>query len=151
MFLGPSVATLLLAAAGCSATDAAPSVTVPTPSAQAATYCRALHKELPGTVAGLDRGDTAPESELTAAWGDGEIVLRCGVPRPVKMDDPNSKALDADGVEWMLEQSDDGAPRFTTTFRKAYVEVSFSPAYAHDASPLAAFARAVGRTVPPSL
>ncbi|MFI9625720.1 DUF3515 domain-containing protein [Streptomyces sp. NPDC052042] len=151
VFLGPSVAALLLAAAGCSSTGAAPSIADPTPSAEAAAYCRALHKELPSTVAGLDRGDTGTKSELTAAWGDGAIVLRCGVPRPAKMEDPSSKAVEADGVAWMLEQPDDGGPLFTTTYRKAYVEVRLSTAYAHDASPLAAFAPAVRKTVPPSL
>ncbi|MGW9119479.1 DUF3515 domain-containing protein, partial [Streptomyces sp. NPDC055663] len=148
MFLGPSVAALLLAAAGCSTTDAAVSITVPSPSPQAAAYCRALHEELPKTVAGLDRGDAGPKSELTAEWGDGEIVLRCGVPRPAKMDDPMAKGTEADGVNWLLEQSEDAGPRFTTTYRKAYVEVTLSAAYALDASPLAAFAPAVRKTVP---
>jgi hypothetical protein len=143
-----SIAALLLAATGCSSTDAAVSITVPTPSPEAAAYCRALHEELPRTVAGLDRGDAGPKSELTAEWGDGEIVLRCGVPRPAKMDDPMSKGTEADGVNWLLEQSDGAGPRFTTTYRKAYVEVTLSAAYAHDASPLAAFAPAVRRTVP---
>ncbi|MFJ5724025.1 DUF3515 domain-containing protein [Streptomyces sp. NPDC093149] len=150
LFLGPSVAALLLAAAGCTSTDATASVTVPTPSPEAAAYCRALHKELPRTVAGLDRGDTGTKSELTAEWGDGAIVLRCGVPRPAKMDDPMAKGAEADGVNWLLEQPEDAGPRFTTTYRKAYVEVSASTAYAHDASLLAAFAPAVKKTVPSS-
>ncbi|MFJ8853184.1 DUF3515 domain-containing protein [Streptomyces sp. NPDC102437] len=148
VFLGPSVAALLLAAAGCSTTDAAVRITVPTPSPQAAAYCRALHEELPRTVAGLDRGDAGPKSELTAEWGDGEIVLRCGVPRPAKMDDPLAKGTEANGVNWLLEQSEDAGPRFTTTYRKAYVEVTLSAAYAHDATPLAAFGPAVRKTVP---
>ncbi|WTG04877.1 DUF3515 domain-containing protein [Streptomyces sp. NBC_00012] len=148
MFLGPSVAALLLVAAGCSSTDAAVSITIPTPPPEAAAYCRALHKELPRTVAGLDRGDAGPKSELTAEWGDGEIVLRCGVPRPAKMDDPMAKGTEANGVNWLLEQPDDAGPRFTTTYRKAYVEVTLSEAYAHDASPLAAFGAPVLKTVP---
>ncbi|MEV6164479.1 DUF3515 domain-containing protein [Streptomyces sp. NPDC052052] len=151
MFLGPSVAALLLAATGCSSTDASSSVTVPTPSPEAAAYCRALQKELPKTVAGLDRGDTGTKSELTAQWGGGEIVLRCGVPRPEKMDDPMAKGTEANGVNWLLEQPEGAGPRFTTTYRKAYVEVSLSTAYAHDASPLAAFGPAVRKTVPSSL
>ncbi|MER5357111.1 DUF3515 domain-containing protein [Streptomyces sp. NPDC002785] len=150
VFLVPSVAALLLAAAGCSSTDVAASITVPTPSPEAAAYCRALHKELPKTVAGLDRGDTGTKSELTAEWGDGAIVLRCGVPRPAKMDNPMSKGIEANGVNWLLEQPEDAGPRFTTTYRKAYVELSLSTAYAHDASPLAAFAPAIRKTVPSS-
>ncbi|MFB7557844.1 DUF3515 domain-containing protein [Streptomyces brevispora] len=148
VFLGPSAALMLMAAAGCSADDASAPVTDPTPSSEAAAYCRALHKELPSSVAGQERSGSGTGSNLTAGWGDGEIVLRCGVPRPAKMDDAQSKAIDANGVNWMLEQQQDGRPRFTTTYRKAYVEVTLSVAYAHDASPLAAFAPAVKKTIP---
>ncbi|MER6117721.1 DUF3515 domain-containing protein [Streptomyces sp. NPDC001743] len=151
VLLGPSAALLLLAAVGCTSTDPSASVPVPEPSPEAAAYCRALHKELPSSVAGLERSDPTPRSDLTAGWGDGAIVLRCGVARPAKMDDAQSKAADADGVNWLLEQRKDDGPRFTTTLRRAYVEVSLSPAYAHDATPLAAFAKAVKKTVPSSL
>ncbi|WP_406092089.1 DUF3515 domain-containing protein [Streptomyces sp. NBC_01013] len=151
VLLGPSAALVLMAAAGCTSTGPSASVTVPAPSSEAAAYCRALHKELPSSVAGLERSDPAPRSDLTAGWGDGAIVLRCGVPRPAKMDDAQAKAAEADGVNWMLEQREDDGPRFTTTLRKAYVEVTLSAAYAHDATPLAAFASAVKKTVPSSL
>ncbi|MEW2177255.1 DUF3515 domain-containing protein [Streptomyces sp. NPDC005406] len=151
VLLGPSAALVLLAAVGCTSTDPAASVSVPTPSSEAAAYCRALHKELPSSVAGLERSDPAPRSDLTAGWGDGAIVLRCGVARPAKMDDAQAKAAEADGVNWLLEQREDDGPRFTTTLRKAYVEVSLSAAYAHDATPLAAFAAPVKKTVPSGL
>jgi hypothetical protein len=151
MFLGPSAAVLVLAAAGCSSSDAQASVTVPAPPPGATAYCEALHEELPETVAGLERSDPGPDSELTAGWGDGAIVLRCGVPRPPKMDDAQSKGVDADGVNWLLEQRDGAGPRFTTTYRKAYVEVTLSSEYAHDITPLSAFAEPVGKTVPDSL
>ncbi|MEU1125567.1 DUF3515 domain-containing protein [Streptomyces sp. NPDC005899] len=151
VLLGPSAALAVLAAAGCSAGDAAPSVAVPTPSSREAAYCEALHEELPKTVTGLERSDPGPESVLTAGWGDGAIVLRCGVPRPAKMDDPQSEAVEADGVNWLLEQRGDAGPRFTTTYRKAYVEVTLSKAYAHDVTPLSAFAEPVRGTVPDSV
>lgn len=150
--LAPSAALLVLAGAGCSSGGAQPSVAVPTPSSsEAAGYCGKLHEELPETVAGLERGDPSPDSDLTAGWGDGAIVLRCGVPRPPRMDDPQSRAVDADGVNWLLEQRDDAGPRFTTTYRKAYVEVTLGIEYAHDITPLSAFAVPVGKTVPDSL
>jgi hypothetical protein len=126
-------------------------VAVPTPSSEAAGYCEALHKELPDTVAGLERSDPSPDSGLTAGWGDGAIVLRCGVARPAKMDDSQAKGVDADGVNWLLEQRDDAGPRFTTTYRKAYVEVTLGTEYAHDITPLSAFAAPVKKTVPDSL
>ncbi|MFF2600932.1 DUF3515 domain-containing protein [Streptomyces californicus] len=148
MFLGPSASVLVLAAAGCSLSDAQPPVPVPTPSSEAAAYCASLHEELPETVLDQERSDPSPDSELTAGWGDGAIVLRCGVPRPAKMDDPQAQGVEADGVQWMLEESEGSGPRFTTTYRKAYVEVTLSSAYAHDITPLAAFAGPVEKTVP---
>ncbi|WP_326700071.1 DUF3515 domain-containing protein [Streptomyces sp. NBC_01754] len=149
--LVPSAALAVLAAAGCSTGGGQPPVAVPTPPAGAAAYCEALRKELPETVDDLERTDPEPDSALTAGWGDGAIVLRCGVPRPAKMDDAQSKGIDADGVNWLLEQRDDAGPRFTTTYRKAYVEVTLGTGYAHDITPLSAFAGPVARTVPESL
>ncbi|MEV7088143.1 DUF3515 domain-containing protein [Streptomyces sp. NPDC093085] len=140
----------MTAAAGCSPTDAPATVTVPSPSAPEAALCRALHKELPRSLAGLDRADPKPASALTAGWGDGAIVLRCGVPRPARMDDPQAQAVEADGVNWMLEERDDG-PRFTTTYRETYVEVTMDTRFAHDITPLAGLAGPVAKTVPPSL
>ncbi|MFJ2174804.1 DUF3515 domain-containing protein [Streptomyces sp. NPDC087851] len=144
----PAVAVLLTAAAGCSSTDAP--VTVPTPSKEEAALCRALDKELPKTLADLDRADPEPRSELTAGWGDGAIVLRCGVPRPAEMGNPQAQAVEADGVNWMLEERDSG-PRFTTTYRQTYVEVTMTTRFTHDSTPLAGLAEAVAKTVPRSL
>ncbi|MFF8387441.1 DUF3515 domain-containing protein [Streptomyces kanasensis] len=146
-----AAAVLLATAAGCSTTGAGAPVPVPRPAAEEAAACRALHAELPDTVAGLDRTGTEPRSELTAAWGDGAIVLRCGVPRPARMSDPQAEAIEADGVGWLVEQREGDGPRFTTTYRKAYVEVSLDERFAHDTGPLVAFAGPVSRTVPPSV
>ncbi|MFJ2441772.1 MULTISPECIES: DUF3515 domain-containing protein [unclassified Streptomyces] len=138
---------VLSAAAGCFSADATPSVAVPSPPADEATLCRALHKALPKTLADLNRDDPEPRSELTAGWGDAAIVLRCGVPRPAGMNDPQAQAVEANGVNWMLEERDSG-PRFTTTYRKTYVEVTMDTRFAHDSTPLAQLAEAVGRTIP---
>ncbi|MCX5393421.1 DUF3515 domain-containing protein [Streptomyces sp. NBC_00094] len=142
---------LLLAATGCSSSDAGASVAVPRPPAAEAALCQDLAKELPDTVAGLERSDPEPGSELTAGWGDGAIVLRCGVPRPEKMSDPNAQAVEANGVNWMLERPEGGGPRFTSVYRKTYVEVQMDERYTHDATPLADLATPVRKTVPPSL
>ncbi|MFD3337220.1 DUF3515 domain-containing protein [Streptomyces sp. NPDC058700] len=146
-----AAAVLLLAAAGCSPTDAAASVEVPTPPAAEAAFCQALAKELPDTVAGWERSDPEPGSELTAGWGDGAIVLRCGVPRPGKMSDPKTQGIEADGVNWMVERPQGSGPRLTSTYRKAYIEVTLDERYAHDVTPLADLAASVRKTVPPSL
>jgi hypothetical protein len=146
-----SCAALLLAAAGCSFTDGAVAIPVPTPAPEGAELCRALHRELPESVEGQKRRTADPESDLTAVWGDPAIVLRCGVPRPEKMNDPAAQAVEADGVNWMLERQKDGSPRFTTTYREVYVEVTLPAKYAHDVTPLAAFAEPVRKTVPDSV
>ncbi|MCS0636606.1 DUF3515 domain-containing protein [Streptomyces sp. LP05-1] len=147
-----AAAVVLPAAAGCSSpADAEWTAPVPRPPAAEATLCHALHKELPGTAGGLDRNDPAPDSELTAGWGDGAIVLRCGVPRPPRMNDPQANAVEADGVDWLVEQRPDSGPRLTTTYRKAYVEVSLDKRYAHDVTPLADLAAAVRGTIPSTL
>ncbi|MFV0127576.1 DUF3515 domain-containing protein [Streptomyces sp. HMX112] len=142
---------LLLAAAGCSGTGARLSVAAPSPSKEEAAFCRALHEELPRTVAGLDRSDPEPDSDLTAAWGDGAIVLRCGVARPARMSDPKALGIEVNGVDWLLEERAGDGPRFTSTYRKAYVEVSLGERYAHDSGPLVDFADPVRKTVPSSL
>ncbi|URN17738.1 MULTISPECIES: DUF3515 domain-containing protein [Streptomyces] len=146
-----ATAVLLAAAPGCAVTDAKAPVPVPSPAAAEAAYCRALHRELPDTVSGLRRSETEPRSELTAVWGDGAIVLRCGVPRPARMSDPQAQAVEADGVDWLVEQRKGTGPRFTTTYRRAYVELSLDRRFAYDAGPLVAFAGPVGKAVPPSL
>ncbi|MFG2329231.1 DUF3515 domain-containing protein [Streptomyces sp. NPDC048604] len=146
-----AAAVLLPAVAGCSPTDAAASVPVPSPPAEEAGYCRALHDALPQTLSGFDRSEAEPESDLTAAWGDGAIVLRCGVPRPEKMSDPQASGLDVNGVGWLLEVQRSGAPRFTSTYRKTYVEVTLDERFTHDSGPLIGLAEPVAKTVPKSL
>ncbi|MFI6289735.1 DUF3515 domain-containing protein [Streptomyces sp. NPDC051018] len=146
----PASAVVLLAVAGCSTSDAALPVPVPSPPPEEAALCAALHDELPKTVAGHDRTDLDPASELTAGWGDAAIVLRCGVPRPAKMSSPQTLGMEANGVNWMLEQRTEG-PRFTTTYRETYVEVTLDERYAHDSTPLADLAGPVARTVPATL
>ncbi|WP_432062061.1 DUF3515 domain-containing protein [Streptomyces sp. S1] len=146
-----AAAVLLLASAGCSPSDASASVVVPSPPAEEAALCQALAKELPGTVAGLERSDPEPGSELTAGWGDGAIVLRCGVPRPEKMSDAKAQGVSANGVRWLLERPAGSGPRFTSVYREAYVEVSLDARYAHDAGPLADLAAPVAETVPCAL
>ncbi|GGU05578.1 MULTISPECIES: DUF3515 domain-containing protein [Streptomyces] len=146
-----AAALALLTAAGCSSTNAKASVPVPSPPAEEAAFCQALAKELPGTVAGLERNDPEPDSELTAGWGDAAIVLRCGVPRPEKMTDPQAQGVSVDGVRWMVERREGDGPRFTSVYREAYIEVTLDERYAHDAAPLVDLAAPVKQTVPCAL
>ncbi|MEU5159250.1 DUF3515 domain-containing protein [Streptomyces sp. NPDC020875] len=141
-------AAVLFTVSACTADR--PEVAVPRPEAEESAVCEALDGALPETVGGQDRSDPEPASALTAGWGDAAIVLRCGVPRPEGMSDPAAQGIEAEGVGWLLEETD-GGTRFTTTFRAAYVEVSMDERYAHDSTPLAQLADAVKETVPATI
>jgi hypothetical protein len=129
---GLPVLALLIAATGCSSADDDASAVVPSPDAKVTKLCQNLDKALPKKVDGLDRNDPEPRSALTAGWGGPAIILRCGVDKPPKMvdpkvatgDDPNAVGGGVDGVGWLMEKQDDGAYRFTTSLRRAYVEVT---------------------------
>ncbi|MGW6021783.1 DUF3515 domain-containing protein [Streptomyces sp. NPDC055099] len=140
---------LLIASAGCSSADEAVQAAVPTPDGKVTELCRNLDKRLPKKVDGLERVDPEPKSELTAGWGDPAIILRCGVSRPPKMNDPEADGVTADGVNWLMEQREDGSFRFTSTLRKAYVEITLPEERAGSGvSPLTDFAAPVKKTIP---
>ncbi|MFI5984787.1 DUF3515 domain-containing protein [Streptomyces sp. NPDC051555] len=135
--------------AGCSPGTAGARVAPPpTPPAEVAGLCAALHEELPETVAGLKRSPARPSSDLTAAWGGSAIVLRCGIPKPPAMSDPAQDGVEVNGVGWLLEQLDGGGFRFTTGLRLAYTEVTVDKEHAKDAGLLVPLSAAVKKTVP---
>ncbi|MGW1257313.1 DUF3515 domain-containing protein [Streptomyces sp. NPDC002513] len=147
--LGLSALALLIAAAGCSSSDDSPSAAVPDPDAKVTQLCRNLDKVLPQKVNGLERNDPEPQSALTAGWGSPAIILRCGVARPAEMDDPEADGMDVNGVGWLLQKRDDGSFRFTTTLRRAYVEVSLPQARTGGGvAPLVSLAPAVKKAIP---
>jgi hypothetical protein len=147
--LGLPALALLIAAAGCSSSDDSPSAAVPSPDAKVAKLCRNLDKVLPRKVSGLDRNDPEPRSALTAGWGSPAIILRCGVPRPAEMTDPEADGVEVDGVGWLLQKQNDGSFRFTTTLRQAYVEVSIPKTRTGGGmGPLVDMAPAVKKAIP---
>ncbi|MFF1682790.1 DUF3515 domain-containing protein [Streptomyces sp. NPDC058256] len=146
---GLPVLALLIAATGCSSADDEPSAAVPSPDAKVTKLCQNLDKALPEKVDDLDRNDPEPRSALTAGWGSPAIILRCGVDRPAKMNDPNAYGADVDGVGWLVEEQDDGSYVFTTSLRKAYVEVRLPKERADEgAGPLTDFAGPVKKAIP---
>lgn len=157
-FWPPVLAVSLTAVAGCSSADDGGSAAVPSPDAAVTELCRTLDEALPRTVDGQSRRDPEPASPLTAGWGNPAIILRCGVPQPPKMVDPEvAQGRDADavaggvnGVDWLMEKRDGGGYRFTTAQRKAYVEVTVSAKRAaEDTSPvLVDLAAAIKKAVP---
>ncbi|MET9697632.1 DUF3515 family protein [Streptomyces sp. NPDC006529] len=135
--------------AGCSpGTAGARVVPPPAPPADVAGLCATLHKELPDTVAGLERSATEPPSDLTAAWGGSAIVLRCGIPKPPAMSDSRQDGVEVNGVPWLLEPLEGGGFRFTTGLRLAYTEVTVDKAHAKDTGFLVPLSAAVKKSVP---
>ena len=116
--LGVTAVAALALLTGCSSTV---HVEPPTPTGEAAAACRTLDAALPKTLDGLDRVDSDPPSPYVAVWGDGQIALRCGVPRPAAME-PTAEVADINGVGWFQD------PRrpalYTSVNRVAYVEVT---------------------------
>ncbi|MFF0018224.1 DUF3515 domain-containing protein [Streptomyces sp. NPDC005374] len=147
--LGLPAFALLITVAGCSSADDSASAVVPSPEAGVAKFCRELDRVLPSKADGRSRRDPEPASALTAGWGDPAIILRCGVVRPSKMDDPEADGVEVDGVGWLLEKQDGGSFRFTTTLRKAYVEVTIPKGRTGDGmAPLVDLAPAIKKAIP---
>lgn len=64
-----------------------------------------------------------PKSDLTAAWGDPPITMRCGVPRP-RAYTPTAQLFQVDAVAWLPVPQDAANPTtFYAVERRAYVEV----------------------------
>lgn len=106
--------------------------------------CAALMAALPETV--LDQRRRAVEpGELSAAWGDPTITLRCGVDRPPGLG-AASECFEVNGVGWFAEEAQ-GGYLFTTIGRPVYVQVGVPTAYAPEANALVDLADAV-RTIP---
>ncbi len=127
-------------------------VTPPTPSPAASAACAALAAELPAQVAGRKRVATSPLSDLTAAWGDPVITLRCGVGRPPQLG-PTSELVTVgapgvdEPVDWFPIELTEGY-RFITTGRVASVEIDVPAAYAPEAGQLVDLAEAITNTIP---
>jgi hypothetical protein len=147
--LAVPIAAVLITVTGCSSSDGSATAAVPRPDAAVTKLCRNLDKALPRKVDGLSRTDPRPASVLTAGWGSPAIILRCGVPRPAAMDDPEADGADVNGVGWLLQKQSDGSFRFTTTLRLAYVEVTIpADRTERGVAPLVDLAPAVKKAIP---
>lgn len=138
-------AGLALALAGCGGGPA--KVPPPVPgSAPAAQACAALAGKLPDVLDGHGSRATEPDSELTAAWDDPAIVLRCGVATPAELR-PTSQLYTINDVDWLAVETDRGW-RFTTVGLVANVEVAVPSRYEPAVNPLVDLASAIATTVP---
>lgn len=122
-------------------------------SASAQNQCAKLTAAVPQTVDNVKRRGTAPDSPLTAAWGDPPITLRCGVPEPdmlrpgTKTYNPTADEAYINGVAWLIEKTGDGY-RFTAAQRAVYVEVDVPSAYSPETNPLTDLSAAVVKAIP---
>lgn len=82
--------------------------------------CAEVIVRLPDSVDGLDQRET--NAQGTSAWGEPVgVILRCGVPVPA----PTSelRCLTFDGVDWLIDDSDDPVLVATTYGREPAIEV----------------------------
>ncbi|MFD6953012.1 hypothetical protein A6A08_13200 [Nocardiopsis sp. TSRI0078] len=140
-----AVMAVTLAAAGCGAQT----VRMEPPETDAATaeVCADLVSALPDTLLDAERARVRPESDLTAAWGDPAIGLRCGVPRPVALK-PDSYVEEVNGVTW-LPQPQDAPTLYTAVGREAYVELTVPSAHGAPAAALSTVSDLIAEHVPP--
>lgn len=106
--------------------------------------CDTLFADVPQTVAGQERRQV--RDDVAVAWGDPEIILRCGVSRPAALT-ATSQCNEVSGVGWLDETTSDGF-LFTTIGRAAYVSVEVPEEVQPPADVLVDLAAAVQRHVP---
>jgi hypothetical protein len=111
-----------------------------------ARACAALAAALPDVLDGHEARSTEPDSELTAAWADPAIVLRCGVAAPPELR-PTSELYTINDIDWLPVETDRGW-RFTTVGLVANVEVAVPSRYEPAVNPLVDLATAITATVP---
>jgi len=110
------------------------------PAAEERQWCEQVMAALPDTVLDQSRRDTeAPE--LTAAWGDPPISVRCGVNKPKALG-PAAQCFEVNRVGWFAEEGVGGMV-FTTIGRPVYIEVGVPSDHAPEANALVDLADAV--------
>lgn len=136
---------LALTVTGCGAQTVRMEPPVPGPAAEES--CAALVADLPDTLMDAGRVGVRPASDLTAAWGEPAIGLRCGVERPVSLA-PDSLLEEVNGVPWLSEPAD--APTvFTAVGHEAYVELLVPTSYGPPAAALTTVSDLVSEHLPP--
>jgi hypothetical protein len=147
--LACALALALLAACGGGSSPSGPlAVATPSPAPKVAAVCARLHDAVPPTVDGRVKVPASPASELTAAWGDPAVVLRCGVAKPRSLR-PTSELIEVNSVRWFLQETH-SAYVFTTYGRVAFVEIRVPKSVPREraTAPLVDLAPAVKTSVP---
>ncbi|MBU6347232.1 MAG: DUF3515 family protein [Actinomycetales bacterium] len=120
-------------------------LTAPTPDVQVRRECSSLISRLPKQVADQEWREIAKTStsdpEITAAWGEPVIGLRCGVTRPATIES-TSQLITVNRVDWFPEQLSSGW-RFTSMNTQGFVEVTVPNKYQPEANALVDLSTAI--------
>jgi Protein of unknown function (DUF3515) len=132
-----ALAALTLTLAACS------SGPQPAPDAGDPACTRAL-AEAPSTVLGKPR--TPLDVRGALAWGDPQIVLRCGLPA---LGPTTSQCLEVNGVDWVVADPDADPVVFTLFGRNPAVDLSVPASYGRSSASAALVdVAAVAQTLP---
>jgi len=101
------------------------------PPASDQAACRTLIEALPLT---LDGDENTGRSDYAAAWGDPQIVLRCGVATPAAYR-PESEMVVVNDVAWLPVEQSKGY-LFTAVGRTPQVEVYVPDTHSPEVNPL---------------
>ena len=113
-------ALALCGVAGCARPVEVPE---PTPGADVAALCAQFTAALPDSLPTVgDRREVTGSQELTAAYGDPPVGVRCGVPVPQALS-PTSTLVTVDSVDWFPEELT-GGWRMTTVGLPAEIEIT---------------------------
>ncbi|MFD7645706.1 DUF3515 domain-containing protein [Kitasatospora sp. NPDC059795] len=131
-----------------------PPLDEPHPRDAAAGYCEDLMKALPADLFGHARVIPDPSPNV-AYWATSpRTVLRCGVARPDGLNEEENQRKESpsvNNVTWYMENDGHGGHKFTTTLRKALVEVdSPAGAYPNPVDPLSLISTPVNSIIPDS-
>ena len=121
--------------AGCTAA-------VPMQSAEDAAnpVCADIVVRLPEDIDGHERRET--DAQGTGAWGDPAVILlTCGVEVPGPS---TQRCVTIDGVDWLVDDSEEGRGVFTTYGRDPAVQVVIDVVATSDSNALNALANSVG-------
>ncbi len=146
----PALALGLALAMGLLAACARPvEVSAPTPAPDVAEACAAFTAALPDELSTVgERRDVTPESDLTAAYGDPAVGVRCGVADPSALT-ATSALVAVEGIDWLPEELT-GGWRLTSVGRIANVEITVPSEQGPAPSVAADLAPTITATLPPA-
>lgn len=129
------LAALMLGLLGLSACgEPKVAVPVPSPNVKDAAVCHSLTPTLPATVADQTQRKVKDAPDLTAAWGNPAVFLRCGVTKPSALQ-PTSSLITVNGIDWFAEELTSGW-RFTSLNTSVFIEVTVPNDYSPEANAL---------------